>query len=43
MTEPDDRKKAAAPVTKNRIIFWILVGGFGLYLVVTGAIGLLTK
>ncbi len=36
-------RKPAEPVTKNRIIIWVLAGGFGLYMIGTGLVGLLTK
>jgi hypothetical protein len=37
--DPPDRHK----VSKNRIIIWVLVGGFGLYLIGSGVVGMLTK
>ena len=32
-----------AKITANRVILWVLVGGFGLYLIITGIVGILTK
>lgn len=42
--KPDDEnvtKKNA--VSFNRIVIWVLVGGVGLYLVISGIIGILVK
>ena len=40
MSDPDEnRKKIAA----GRIVVWIVVGGIGLYLIVSGLIGIITK
>jgi hypothetical protein len=30
-------------LTTNRLILWVLVGGFGLYLLITGIVGVITK
>ena len=37
----DRRKKAG--LTLNRIGIWVVVGGFALYLIITGIIGIITK
>jgi len=42
MTDSGNGKKPE-PITRNRIILWILVGGFGLYLVISGAVGLINS
>jgi hypothetical protein len=39
MSDPDNRKKIAT----GRIVVWIVVGGIGLYLIVSGLIGIITK
>jgi hypothetical protein len=36
---PKDRGK----ITGTRIVVWIVVGGVGIYLVITGIIGIITK
>jgi hypothetical protein len=44
--ETQDDGKAPEPrnaVSKNRIIIWVLVGGFGLYLIGSGVVGMLTQ
>lgn len=38
-TEPRDPRK----VTTNRLILWVLVGGFALYLIGSGIVGIITK
>jgi len=30
-------------LTTNRLVLWVLVGGFGLYLLITGIVGVITK
>jgi hypothetical protein len=37
----DRRKKAG--LTLNRVGIWVVVGGFALYLIITGIIGIITK
>ena len=37
-----ERKKKAG-MNRNRIGIWIVVGGFGTYMIITGVIGILTK
>jgi hypothetical protein len=32
-----------SPISRTRIIVWILVGGAGLYLVISGLVGIITK
>jgi hypothetical protein len=29
--------------SRNRIIIWIVVGGVGFYLIITGVVGIITK
>jgi hypothetical protein len=29
--------------SRNRIIFWIVAGAFGFYLIATGVVGIITK
>ncbi len=38
---PGEDKKPAIPFT--RIAIWVIVGGVGLYLVITGLVGIITK
>jgi hypothetical protein len=40
MSDSDDNRKKIAT---GRIVVWIIVGGIGLYLVVSGLIGIITK
>ncbi|HUG51069.1 MAG TPA: hypothetical protein VLZ78_08740 [Terrimesophilobacter sp.] len=40
MSDPDDNRKKIAT---GRIVIWIVVGGIGLYLIVSGLIGIITK
>lgn len=43
---PDDElrdKNTPKPPSMNRIAIWVIVGGVGAYLVLTGVIGILTK
>jgi hypothetical protein len=40
MSDPDDNRKK---VSTGRMIIWIVVGAIGLYLVVSGLIGIITK
>ena len=37
----DDDKKKGPPL--NRIVIWVLVGGVGLYLLISGIVGILVK
>jgi hypothetical protein len=39
----DDNKKRFGGVTTTRIVLWIVVGGFAVYLIVVGIIGILAK
>lgn len=42
----DQEKKSpepGSPISKNRIIIWVLVGGFALYMIGTGVVEMLTK
>jgi hypothetical protein len=36
-------RKARFGATPTRLIVWILVGGFAIYLIVTGIVGIVTK
>jgi hypothetical protein len=37
-------QKPRDPISfRNRLLLWIVVGGFGAYLIITGIIGFLTK
>lgn len=36
-------RREKAGVTRNRVLIWIVVGGFAIYLIVTGLVGILTK
>ncbi len=38
----DDKKKKDGP-SFNRIVIWVIVGGVGLYLIISGVIGILVK
>jgi hypothetical protein len=40
---PLELRKEKAGWTKNRFLIWIIVGGFAIYLIVTGIVGILTK
>lgn len=40
---PLAERKQKAGWNKNRIGIWIVVGAFGLYLIITGIVGVLTK
>ena len=40
---PLELRKEKAGWTRNRIVIWIVVGGFAIYLIVTGVVGILTK
>jgi hypothetical protein len=40
---PLDQRKAKAGWNRNRIMIWIVVGAFGLYMIITGLVGILTK
>ena len=37
----DDKKKQ--PITMARIAIWVIVGGVGLYLVISGLVGVIVK
>ena len=37
----EDKKKPA--ISFSRIAIWVIVGGVGLYLVITGLVGVITK
>ena len=37
----DDKKKGS--ISFSRIAIWVIVGGVGLYLVITGVVGILVK
>ncbi len=37
----DDKKKKG--VTLNRIMIWVVVGGIGAYLLISGIVGILVK
>jgi hypothetical protein len=41
MSEGDDKKKPE--ISFARIAIWVIVGGIGLYLVISGAIGVFVK
>jgi hypothetical protein len=40
---PLELRKQKAGWNKNRVGIWIVVGGFALYLIITGIVGILTK
>jgi hypothetical protein len=40
---PLAQRRLKAGITRNRIGLWIVVGGFALYMIITGIIGILTK
>jgi hypothetical protein len=40
---PLEQRKQKAGWNKNRIAIWIAVGGFALYMIGTGIVGILTK
>jgi hypothetical protein len=40
MSDPDDSSKK---VSTGRMIIWIVVGAIGLYLVVSGVLGIIAK
>ncbi len=35
--------KKKQPISFTRIAIWVIVGGIGLYLVITGLVGVITK
>ncbi len=39
MSDQKDPRK----ITTNRLILWVLVGGFALYLIGSGIVGIITK
>jgi hypothetical protein len=36
-------QKDPRKITTNRLILWVLVGGFALYLIGSGIVGIITK
>ena len=40
---PLELRKEKAGWNKNRVAIWIAVAGFGLYLIINGVVGILTK
>ena len=40
---PLELRKEKAGWNRNRILLWIVVGGFGLFMIITGLVGILTK
>ncbi len=40
---PLELRKEKAGWTKNRFMLWIVIGGFAIYLIITGIVGILTK
>jgi hypothetical protein len=40
---PLDERRKKAGLTRNRVAIWVIVGGFALYLIITGIVGILTK
>jgi hypothetical protein len=40
---PLEQRRKKAGLTRNRIGIWIVVGGFGLYMIGQGIVGILTK
>lgn len=42
MTEPSDDKKKPT-ISFGRIAIWVIVGGIGLYLVISGLVGVIVK
>jgi hypothetical protein len=41
--KPARRKIKWSAIPINRVILWVLVGGFGIYLIAEGIIGMLAK
>jgi hypothetical protein len=41
--KPARRKIKWSEIPFNRVVLWVLVGGFGIYLIATGIVGLLAK
>ncbi|HMH59555.1 MAG TPA: hypothetical protein VK537_10280 [Galbitalea sp.] len=37
------QRRQKAGITRNRIGIWIIVGGFALYMIITGIVGIITK
>jgi hypothetical protein len=40
---PGEEKKKKPAISFARIAIWVVVGGIGLYLVITGLVGVITK
>jgi hypothetical protein len=40
---PLEQRREKAGLNKNRIVIWIAIGGFGLYMIIDGLVGILTK
>jgi hypothetical protein len=40
---PLELRKQKAGWNRNRIMIWVVVGAFGLYMIITGLVGILTK
>jgi hypothetical protein len=36
-------KKRNLPITTNRIVLWVVVGGIALYLIISGVVGIIAK
>lgn len=41
--DPIKPEKPKGQITFGRIAIWVIVGGIGLYLVISGVIGIITK
>ena len=40
---PDEKPGLRVGLTPLRLVVWILGGGFAIYLIITGVVGILTK
>jgi hypothetical protein len=40
---PLEQRRLKAGFTRNRIGLWVVVGGAGLYMIITGLVGIITK
>jgi hypothetical protein len=40
---PLEQRRQKAGITRNRIGIWIVLGGFALYMIITGIVGIITK
>lgn len=42
-SDPRDGRRDPAPITPARILVWVVVGGIGVFLVVSGVLGIIAK